>query len=277
MRSGCENGEMNDHPVPSERRWRGSGQPGELSGGDLEWLESRSAEDHGRGVGWDLNGWADSTWILHAMYESADSEDRSHDDVRRDRIGRGMDEPLIVNGVNLDEVTRSSGVPLGMSTPPGEGWSRLPWKDLGARLGIEFARQLRPPSHGWFPFSSWPAWIQPPCEGSLDSGSATALVEALIRHSPDGPATRCHFLHVPTSWWGDQPSHVVARLDSMPLFGNSPEQVFTASNIWPVDRAWFVYNDYDLLATKISGTAALINAIRSDSQLETLEWTRRHG
>ena len=188
MRTGCENGEMNDHLVPSERRWRGSGQPGELSSGDLEWLESRSAEDPGRGVGWDLNGWADSTWILHAMYEAADPEDRSHDDVRRDRIERGMDEPLIVNGVNLDEVTKSSGVPLGMSTPPGEGWSRLPWKDLGGRLGIELARHLRPPSHGWFPFIIKPLSSEPPCDFSLHTAPATALRQPRVLHLPDGPA-----------------------------------------------------------------------------------------
>lgn len=268
---------MHEHSVPAARRWRWRGRRGELNSLDLEWLESRVAEDSGRGIGWDLDGWADSTWVLHAMYESAEPDDRSHDDVQRDRIARGIDEPLIVNGVNLDEATRSSGVPLGMSTPPGAGWSRLPWKELAARLGIELSRQPRPPSYGWFRFGSWPASIQPPCEGSLDSESATALVEALIRHSPSGGATRCHFLHLPTGWWGDQPSHVMARLDSMPLFGNSSEQPFTASNIWPDDRAWFVHTDYDLLATKVSGTANLINAIRSDPRLETLDWTRHSG
>ena len=57
-------------------------------------------------------------------------------------------------------------------------------------------------------------------------------------------------------------------------FGNGQDMWFigTPSNFWPSDRSWFVYTDWDLWGTKVSGPAVLINAIRSDPNLETLDW-----
>ena len=43
---------------------------------------------------------------------------------------------------------------------------------------------------------------------------------------------------------------------------------FTPSNIWPADRSWFVYTDYDLWATRISGSQALIDALIEDSEID---------
>ena len=46
----------------------------------------------------------------------------------------------------------------------------------------------------------------------------------------------------------------------------------TPSNFWPRDRAWFVRTDWDLWATKISGSRTLINALRVEPDLETIDW-----
>jgi hypothetical protein len=48
----------------------------------------------------------------------------------------------------------------------------------------------------------------------------------------------------------------------------------TPSNLWPNDRSWFVYTDADLMATKVSGSAALIATLVDDAHLETLRLER---
>jgi hypothetical protein len=42
------------------------------------------------------------------------------------------------------------------------------------------------------------------------------------------------------------------------------------SNIWPRDRSWLVYTDWDLRGTKISGDPALMTALAADALLETV-------
>jgi len=42
------------------------------------------------------------------------------------------------------------------------------------------------------------------------------------------------------------------------------------SNFWPADQSWFVYTDWDLQGTKVSGSAALIAALVEDLRLETI-------
>ena len=46
----------------------------------------------------------------------------------------------------------------------------------------------------------------------------------------------------------------------------------TPSNLWPTDKSWFVYTDWDLMATKVSGPAELVAAIEADDELESLRW-----
>ncbi|WP_116209649.1 hypothetical protein [Streptomyces olivoreticuli] len=45
---------------------------------------------------------------------------------------------------------------------------------------------------------------------------------------------------------------------------------FSPSNLWPEDRSWIVYTDYDLWETKIVGPAALINALVGDTEIEAV-------
>nr|CTQ90460.1 hypothetical protein [Kibdelosporangium sp. MJ126-NF4] len=47
----------------------------------------------------------------------------------------------------------------------------------------------------------------------------------------------------------------------------------TPSNLWPADRSWFVYTDWDLWATRISGPPELIAAVTAHSELETTRWS----
>ena len=43
------------------------------------------------------------------------------------------------------------------------------------------------------------------------------------------------------------------------------------TNIWPTDRSWVVYTDYDLWGTRVSGSVSLIDALRNDPELETVD------
>nr|WP_052478157.1 hypothetical protein [Kibdelosporangium sp. MJ126-NF4]CEL16508.1 hypothetical protein [Kibdelosporangium sp. MJ126-NF4] len=51
------------------------------------------------------------------------------------------------------------------------------------------------------------------------------------------------------------------------------EMSTTPSNLWPADRSWFVYTDWDLWATRISGPPELIAAVTAHSELETTRWS----
>jgi hypothetical protein len=48
--------------------------------------------------------------------------------------------------------------------------------------------------------------------------------------------------------------------------------VFSPTNIWPSGREWFVWTDYDLQASKVSGDPTLITALHVEPRLECIEW-----
>ena len=45
-----------------------------------------------------------------------------------------------------------------------------------------------------------------------------------------------------------------------------------ADQLWPRDRSWFVWTDWDLKGTRLSGSRALGGAARADAVLETVDW-----
>jgi hypothetical protein len=47
---------------------------------------------------------------------------------------------------------------------------------------------------------------------------------------------------------------------------------YSPSNFWPVDHRWFVWTDWDLEGTKVSGDPQLIQALGRDYFLECLDW-----
>ncbi|MBN1174659.1 MAG: hypothetical protein JXA67_21025 [Micromonosporaceae bacterium] len=240
---------------------------------ELAWLAGRPAEE---GLtGYDPDGWEESTWVLHAMYEHPELPDTvSHHQALKARLDAGVQQPLIVGGVNLDETTTVTGVPLGYVDDPGPSWQRLRWSRHAARLGVRLgAGQRVPPCHRWFPVTSWPVNIQPPSEGSLDATSLTALLDVLMSEA-HSPATPCFVFYgsVPVNEF-DRPTVLHGPLAAIgglvvgeDAFGSTP------SNFWPADRSWFVWTDWDLWATKVSGSPGLVNAVRNHSDLETITW-----
>ena len=238
----------------------------------LAWLRERSVDD---GLtGYDAGGWPASAWVLHAMYENESlPANVTHDDLRK----RGLIPPLIIGDVNLDEGTTVTGTPLGYVIRPGTQWRRLRWSEMASRLGAEVELDHEfPPSQSWLPIASFPVNIAAPPEGSLDEESWFALVEFLASNSPNGPETMCTAYYTPLVQ-ADLDSRMVLRgpLHALAKVVEDESIKTTPSNIWPDDRSWFVWTDWDLWGTKVSGTADLIAGLQSVPALEIVDWQMR--
>lgn len=176
--------------------------------------------------------------------------------------------------MNLDEVTTVKGTPLGWEIRPGAEWSRVRWAEYLQRHPEFRTDRTYPPSDRWLVKGSWPASIEPPPEGSLDEESFAALVSVLARDSPAGQSSQvvvlyAHLpsgdfdqLHVWTGWLGDMES----------LIGEGRPYSYSPTNFWAADGSWFVWTDYDLQGTKISGSSDLIQALRDHPDLEVTDW-----
>ena len=238
------------------------------------WLRDRCSEEErksGPTTGFDVAGWEATIWILDAMYEDPHGDSaESHDDRFRRLTDLSRIPPDSVDAV-LSGLTES-GSRLGLASTPGPGWRRLRWQVLADRLGISFSKQLHPPCFRWFPFNSWPVSIEPPSEGSLDEDSTRALVAHLSRHSGSQVCVASYgFL---ASGWSDAGGSCFAGpvLQVLDLVDEVAGRIGTPSNVWPVDRSWLVYTDWDLWATKVSGSQQLIEELSHDETLETIQW-----
>lgn len=236
----------------------------------VEWLK-QTGPTSGFMTGFDPDGWPSQTWLLHAMYRnSALLGLGTHAEARRSKIESGLVEPVIIGDVNLDEATTVTGVPLGYVVRPGLPWTRLFWKDYLAETGEQLdSAHDGPPSDRWFPSGSWPVSVAPPPEGSLDELSWSALLGVLEEDSEEG----CY------AFYGALPSFEFETLEvwrgpvqSVGKVLEASGHEFTPTNIWAVDRSWFVYTDYDLLATKVSGPKLLIDRLRAHPDIESKTW-----
>ncbi|CAM4054638.1 hypothetical protein TSST111916_19965 [Tsukamurella strandjordii] len=242
---------------------------------ELAWL---GAEDDNGWCGYYRSGWDATTWVLNAMYSnpSPTQDDRAE---RRSSISFGGVSPGLVNGVEL-----------GMTSRP-EAWQRIRWSDY---IGAGFGEGRRyPPCAHWFPDGfGFPPSIAPPCEGSLDHESLDGLLAAIASVSPDGSTTECfaYFGGGPLLNEGSESGLWRCRLSEIPELVAATGGVvedprgrtfsgFSPSNFWPIDRSWFVYTDYDLWGTEVSGSPELIAAVEAHQDLETVhwDWPRRPG
>lgn len=243
---------------------------------DLGWLISRGGDDLPYFTGSDVSGWEDSTWILNAFYELPFKGPLpTHDELHKSRIASGDEEPLIISGVNLDDMTTDTGGGLGYERRPPTDWQRRTWSEMLVRFPQPRPADGPPPCYRWFPAKDFPANIELPTEGSMSEEDFTELINVLSHHSPT-PACSMYFANVFSIFPDprEAPVYDASLMDLPSLLREASEddQVFTPANIWPSDRSWLVYTDYDLWATKVSGSTELINELRTNSLLETLDW-----
>jgi hypothetical protein len=244
------------------------------------WLGDATSIGPGGGyTGFDVDVWHASIWVLNAMYESeVQLPDLSANQLLKLQILAGEAEPTIINGVNLDERTITTGQSLGRSEAPGPGWQRLLWSELAKREGAPMSASGVAPCFRWFSYRSWPIRIRPFASGSLDRESFLRLAEVLIRQPGVSPDSRiwCYYspLVVVDSHL-ETPAVLEATLAELPAVYDWPEVHGSPSNIWPDDRSWFVFSDYDLSGTRVSGTTELVASVVADEFLETTNWPRR--
>ncbi|WP_051433263.1 hypothetical protein [Promicromonospora kroppenstedtii] len=192
----------------------------------------QDVREDGVTCGMDASGWEDDTWVLHDLTVPIDLADREEGPRVRRRWHDVTDEDLAA-------VSKARG------WPPNAMYliRKLHWPDVEVE------------------------------EGVFDGESQTALLDIVSEFS--GPDVACF------AYYGMVPANEYERLTvlegTLSAIGSLTrnEDLFrglSPSNWWPSDRSWFVWTDYDLTATRVSGSRALIEAVRSDSRLETLDW-----
>ena len=112
----------------------------------------------------------------------------------------------------------------------------------------------------------------------MDLASFEALIGAIASVEATGRDVECFafMAGLPAGMDHQDLYHLWSgRLGTLPtlLERNYCDYRFTPTNWWSADRAWFVLTDYDLQATKVSGSERLISRIRNDLFLETVDWT----
>jgi hypothetical protein len=238
---------------------------------ETAWLSGGSPGDSG--AGFDQDGWEASVWIAHAMFELPGMDlDYTHDDARRARLAAGLEEPRILGNIDMDDASTLTGVQLGLPEAHSDDWRRVRWAEMASRTGSDHTDQKYPPCFRWFPYRSWPASIDPPSEGSLDSTSLRALCVQLVAENSVDACIAAYCLvasglhHDGGTCFGGPVSEIERLVDP------SEWRIGTPSNFWAVDRSWFVYTDWDLWGTKVSGPRSLIDRLVAEPVLETVIW-----
>ncbi|WP_285104268.1 hypothetical protein [Promicromonospora sp. MEB111] len=149
-------------------------------------------------------------------------------------------------------------------------WERRRWADVASEpISPRLQSSTRPPS----------SWLLPrelggtTTEGSMQGESVRGLLEVLagVTRATD---TCYAFYAQMTTWDFDSLALYEMSWDVPHVFGSVNLPSSSPSNLWPADKSWFVWTDYDLCATKVSGSPELITAVRTHALLETVEWPR---
>jgi hypothetical protein len=266
----------------------------------MRWLSGDTWPPSSGYTGFDATGpWPAAAWVLNAIYERDDMPaDLTHHELHHQAIAAGLRQPTIINGVDVDEKSIVTGGDLGFAEKPPPPWRRLTWSELGAREGFDVwavereENELRfRPQADWedptvMPAAAWPAvgpteqlsWpvsLLPPTEGSLDAESLEVLIAVLTPHTAAQALADCAFYYGAVAFMRDGATVFAGDLRDLPTLVRSARgQQLTPNNIWPGDRSWLIYTDYDLNATRISGSPELIEALCKHQDLDTMQCDR---
>ncbi|MCW2540785.1 MAG: hypothetical protein JWN95_2510 [Frankiales bacterium] len=226
--------------------------PGSWTPVDESWLcrLAANAAENG-GTGFDPGDMPDSAWVLHALYESISGNTAfDEEQPEEDGIVWFHDPGPGFRRVRWAEVVRRSGGPLVL---PGR------WPGVSVALP-SLVRDTQ-------------AWdlVYGPCEGSVDLESWQRLMQLLSQMS--GPDIMCTAYYVqwasfPEPGQPEPPSLFRGRLDDVQALTRNPSWKWSPQNVWPDDHSWVVYTDYDLWATRVSGSTAMLEQLSEDSFLE---------
>ncbi|MER7755387.1 hypothetical protein [Kitasatospora sp. NPDC097643] len=160
------------------------------------------------------------------------------------------------------------------------GGERVRWADVLAESGRRLADWPSTLSTRVFGPGVRPDGVDYPDSGEPDRACLERLVQILARHSAEGPATECYWAQAAIEDLGDPvPAHrgrlaeAVAHHDACRGPARSTGLAFPA-HWWPLDRSWFVLSDWDLSATEVFGSEALIADLLADGELEAVRHPR---
>jgi hypothetical protein len=233
-----------------------------------------SLDDGSNETGFDVRKFPASTWLIHAMYERDMESPLSHDAREMQQIADGERSPDLINGVDLSATTTSTGVGLGWSRAPSAPYKRVRWRDYAERMSVPILRDgYWPGINGLVPSvsgaGSWPENVNPPGEGSIDEDSWTELIRVLVAHSPEAAQTKCTAYYTPWALFPNgAPFLLSGKLGDAGALIDNPTSGGSPQNFWPDDLEWFVYTDFDLQASRISGSVELIAALLADADLD---------
>ncbi|MFE7115694.1 hypothetical protein ACFU99_09755 [Streptomyces sp. NPDC057654] len=157
------------------------------------------------------------------------------------------------------------------------GGKRVTWGDVLARVGKRLEDWPYTPSFRVFEGLNLPEDLERPGVGEIDRGSLARLVEALARHSLDGARTECYWAQAAIEDVGcpiparrSRLDEALAHHDACAWLDRAVRTRFPA-HWWPLDGgSWFVLSDWDLSATEVFGTPALISDLLADDGLDAV-------
>lgn len=159
----------------------------------------------------------------------------------------------------------------------GARWRRVTWASYLARPGNESTVRSVPPCFRWFEHPVMSPTVRWPEDGTLDPETFASLIDVLARSAPGPEPVEC------VAFWGrlavphqdgDRDELWTGPLSALPdlVQANGGPYRSTPTNFWAHDRSWFVWSDHDLMGTRVSGSLALVDAVRGHPELETVTW-----
>lgn len=143
------------------------------------------------------------------------------------------------------------------------------WNEVLARVGKRLEDWGHLPSFRVFDGLDLPEDVERPALGEIDRESLARLADVLAGHSADGPDTDCYWAQAALE---DLAAPVPARRGRLGewrrLWGRKGEQF--PAHWWAVDGSWFVLTDWDLSATEVFGSRALVADLLSDGALDAV-------
>lgn len=134
---------------------------------------------------------------------------------------------------------------------------QITWRSLIDALGGEQAENR-------------PYWVS---DGRLDEPARSALF-ALLARDETRPATYLYYLSGivradgPLMYRAPLAYHRQVQAAASEIFGEDPDDAPGPEFVWPIDRAWVVNTDYDLVSTYVACDDALAESILNNVDIE---------
>ncbi|MFI1972631.1 hypothetical protein BLA24_07760 [Streptomyces cinnamoneus] len=156
------------------------------------------------------------------------------------------------------------------------GGKKVRWEDVLACVGKRLEDWQHTPSFRVFGGFDLPEDLETPELGEIDRDSLAHLIEVLARHSPDGLRTECYWAQAaiedigrPVPARRGRLDEALAHYDACAWPDWTVETQFPA-HWWPLEGSWFVLTNWDLSATEVFGTPALIADLLADNRLDAV-------